>query len=213
MNDSVKEQNVYFQVRSPKADSRCIFNACMDVDSEKNVGVVSEKNDITVEFEENLEVDKKNDTCISEALNDSVKEQNDYSRVDNPKAEAEVISKLCEDADFKDVLEAVEKNDFKEGLNIPVKKQDVHSHEGTLNSDSEDLSDPSEDRDSEDVSDLMEDGDSEEEWTVNEKTVVDEASSVSVGEQNSFPSEEDSESKIEQSSYQVTTLTMHGSTF
>ncbi|GKA03029.1 hypothetical protein Tco_0675810 [Tanacetum coccineum] len=178
LNETVKEQNVYLQVETVKADSEVISNLCE-----------------AVEFEENLEVNEKNDTRISEALNDSVKEQNDYSQVDNPKAGAEVISKLCEDADFKEVLEAVEKNDFKEGLNIPVMEQDVHSHEGILNSDSEDVFDPSEYGDSaEDVSDLIEDGDSEEEWTVNEKTDVDEASSVSVEEQNSLPSEEDSDS-------------------
>nr|GEY75291.1 hypothetical protein [Tanacetum cinerariifolium] len=45
------------------------------------------------------------------------------------------------------------------------------------------------DRDLEDLSDPIEDGDSEEQWMVNEKTDVDEASSVSVKEQNSLPSE------------------------
>ncbi|GKC69843.1 hypothetical protein Tco_1115726, partial [Tanacetum coccineum] len=115
---SVKKHTVSLQVDNLKLNSEGIFSLCVDEEFEDSSVVVADSEVISnlseaVEFEENLEVDEKNDTCISEALNDSVKEQNDYSRVDNPKAEAEVISKLCEDADFKDVLEAVEKNDFK----------------------------------------------------------------------------------------------------
>nr|GEY09231.1 hypothetical protein [Tanacetum cinerariifolium] len=53
-----------------------------------------------------------------------------------------------------------------------------------------------EDGDLEDVSDSIEDGDYEEQWMVNEKTDVDEASSVSVEEQNNLPSEADSDSLL-----------------
>nr|GEW35434.1 hypothetical protein [Tanacetum cinerariifolium] len=52
------------------------------------------------------------------------------------------------------------------------------------------------DWDLEDVSDPIEDGDSEEQWMVNEKTDVDEASSVLVEEHNSLPSEADSDSLL-----------------
>ncbi|GJT70032.1 hypothetical protein Tco_1029318 [Tanacetum coccineum] len=66
----------------------------------------------------------------------------------------------------------------------------------TKNADSEDLYDPSEDRDFKDIYDPIEYGDFEEHCMVNEKTNVDEASSVLVEEENSLPSEEDSDSLL-----------------
>nr|GEW24592.1 hypothetical protein [Tanacetum cinerariifolium] len=51
-------------------------------------------------------------------------------------------------------------------------------------------------RDLKDASDPIQDGDSEEQWTVNEKTDVDEALSISVEEHNSLPSEADLDSLL-----------------
>ena len=94
LHDSVKEQNVYFHLENPKADSRGISNACVNVDSEENLGAVDEKND------------------INEALNETVKEQNVYLQVESVKADSEVISNLCEAVEFEEKLEVDEKKRY-----------------------------------------------------------------------------------------------------
>ena len=108
-------------------------------------------------LEEKLEVDEKNDTRISEALNDPVKEENDCWQ---SKSWYRNDSQYLWGCGFWRSFEGgwCEKRS-QQRTDIPVKEEDVHSHEGILNSDSEDVSNPSEDVDS------------EEEWmVVNEKS-------------------------------------------
>ena len=97
------------------------------------------------------------DTRISEALNDPVKEENDCWQ---SKSWYRNDSQYLWGCGFWRSFEGgwCEKRS-QQRTDIPVKEEDVHSHEGILNSDSEDVSNPSED------------GDSEEEWmVVNEKS-------------------------------------------
>ncbi|PWA78428.1 hypothetical protein CTI12_AA209190 [Artemisia annua] len=202
LNDTVKEQNDYSQVDNLKADTEMMSSICEDVVLEEVLEVVDERND------------------LNEGLNIPVKEEDVHSHEDILNSDSEDVSNPSEDGDSEEewmvvneksdvdetssvsveeqnslhseedvvleVMEVVdERNNLNEELEIPVKEKDVYSHEGILNSDSEDVSNPSED------------GDSEEEWmVVNEKSDIEEASSVSVEEQNSLHSEEDSDSVL-----------------